>query len=446
MKNVISFGTDGIRGRVGLFPFTPDALRTLGAAIAHWSLDKYANPSPKVLVGYDSRVSGPEIKQDLINVFAYFGLDIVDAGVLTTPAIYRLISLDTSFDFGVVISASHNPYYDNGIKLFDAKKCKLDRVDECKIEELFGFYFKNQAKLDFVTDKTVAVWSSAGKVYQDYIYSCFAPGFLSGLKIVLDCANGASSYIAPEIFERFGATIVKIGSEPSGRNINDKCGSLHPDLIIKTVMQAGADIGFAFDGDADRLQIVTNTGLLKDGDDALMLLLSHPDYCGVGVVVATITTNQGLESELKKKGRHLIRTQVGDKYVAAALEESNLPIGAETSGHVIIKDYMITGDGIFVALKIMESVIFNKNWDLKTFDKYPQVSINIPVKNKRDLSVEPYSLIIEKCRQSIKDGRIVVRYSGTENLLRIMTEASTDPVARSVAAELAKSLQTALSE
>lgn len=446
MKKVISFGTDGVRGRVGIHPFNPKALRVFGAAIADWALNKYQKDSPKVLIGYDTRVSGPEIKQDLINVLIHFGLEVVDAGILPTPAIYRLINIDQSFNFGIAISASHNPYYDNGIKLFDAKKCKLDRFDEAKIENLFDFYFKNQSQLDFVVSGDALTCPDAKKAYIDSLSNFFRPNFVSGLKIVLDCANGAAFDLAPQIFEKFGAEVIKIGAQPNGININENCGSLHPDLVQKTVLQADADIGFAFDGDADRVLIISRLGQIKDGDDILMLLLNHPSYSDTNTLVSTITANQGLESTLNKLGKNLIRTQVGDRFVAAALEEHNLVLGGETSGHVIVKDYMMTGDGIFVALKTLESIIKNKNWDIKTFEKYPQISINIPVKSKQDLTQRPYSEIIQKCRDTIKDGRIVVRYSGTENLLRIMTEASIASIASSVANDLAKSLQEALSK
>jgi phosphoglucosamine mutase len=446
MKNIISFGTDGVRGMVGQPPFTSEGLAAFSWAIANWALNKYPNKSPKVLIGYDTRLSGPEIKKILVDTLAKNSIQVVDGGILPTPAIYSLISKDNSFDFGITISASHNPYQDNGIKLFDAKKCKLDRRDEQKIEENFSFYAKNSNQATTKFKKKAIFWHKAADAYANYIYSQFSPNFLAGLTIVLDCAHGATFQIAPTLFEQFGAKVIKIGVQPDGKNINKNCGSMHPEQLKQTVLQHNADIGFAFDGDGDRLLIVNKTGVIKDGDDTLMLLLQHPAYKKVQNLVSTITANQGLEAELTKMGKKLIRTQVGDKYVAAALEENNLILGGETSGHIIIKVYMITGDGIFAALKTLESIIFNKNWELETFKKYPQVSVNIPVKIKRDLLQSPYRDIIKRCEESIKDGRIVVRYSGTENLLRIMAEASTDLVARSAANELAKSLQEALSE
>lgn len=446
MKNIISFGTDGIRGTFGHPPFTDDGIKALSAAIARWAEQKYTDKQPKVLIGCDTRISGPEIKKILINVLINSGIYVVDGGVLPTPAIYRLISKNASFDFGISISASHNPYQDNGIKIFDAKKCKLDRADEAKIEAEFALSMQRQVSATKKIGAIAMQETQSSQEYQEHVYPHFTPNFLAGTQIVLDCAHGATFQLAPKIFEHLGAKIIKIGANPNGTNINEKCGSMHPELLKDTVLKHNADLGFAFDGDGDRLLIVTKDGVIKDGDDILMLLLQHPTYQNTLGIVSTIISNQGLEAALKSIGKLLIRTTVGDKYVTAALDEHNLLLGGETSGHIIIKDYMPTGDGIFAALKTMESIILNNNWNLETFKKYPQVMINVPVKFKHDLSQSPYDDIIKKCSDSIKDGRIVVRYSGTENLLRIMAEASTSLAASSTAETLAKSLQEALSK
>lgn len=443
MKNAISFGTDGIRGNSDQHPFTKEALMVLGASISRWASEKYGKNSPKVLIGYDTRLSGIRIKNELIEGLNCFNADVIDGGILPTPAVYRLISIDESFDFGIAISASHNPFHDNGIKLFDAKKCKLSRQDEEKIEQYFDLYFNKSELLQKCSDKRTE-WIEASQAYIDFISSKFSQNYLSGMSIILDCANGATFEIAPQLFKKFGASVITIGSAPSGININEKCGSTHPERIKDIVVRNKAVIGFAFDGDGDRVIAINNLGQIKDGDDILAILAQHPDYENINEIVGTITTNQGFESELHKSNKNLIRTQVGDKYVAAALEERKLSLGGETCGHIIIKDYMPTGDGIFVALKTLESIIANQNLDMKTFDKYPQVSINIVVKEKRDLSKQPYSDIIKKAQESIKDGRIVVRYSGTENLLRIMTEAQTDGIAKNIAQNLANDLVKAL--
>ncbi|KKQ11828.1 MAG: hypothetical protein WCS92_00745 [Candidatus Babeliales bacterium] len=443
MKNAISFGTDGIRGNSEKHPFTKDGLKALGASISRWASEKYGKNSPKVLIGYDTRLSGIRIKNELIEGLNCFHADVIDGGILPTPAVYRLISIDESFDFGIAISASHNPFHDNGIKLFDAKKCKLSRQDEEKIEQYFDLYFNKHELLVENSDKRTE-WIEASQAYIDFISSKFSQNYLSGMSIILDCANGATFEVAPQIFKKFGATVITIGSAPSGININEKCGSTHPERIKDLVVRNKAVVGFAFDGDGDRVIAINNLGQVKDGDDILAILAEHPDYKNISDIVGTITTNQGFEVELHRLNKNLIRTQVGDKYVAAALEERKLLLGGETCGHIIIKDYMPTGDGIFVALKTLESIIANQNLEMKTFDKYPQVSINIVVKEKRDLSNQPYSDIIKKAQESIKDGRIVVRYSGTENLLRIMTEAESGEIARDIAQTLAKDLTKAL--
>ncbi len=442
MENSISFGTDGIRGNSEKYPFTRDGLRALGASISRWASEKYGKYSPKVLIGYDTRLSGIRIKNELIEGLNYFHADIIDGGILPTPAVYRLISIDDSFDFGIAISASHNPFHDNGIKLFDAKKCKLSRQDEEEIEQFFALYFNKLELLQEGSDNRTE-WIDAGYAYVDFISSKFSQNYLSGMTIILDCANGATFEVAPRIFKKFGASVITIGSAPSGVNINEKCGSTNPERLQRFVVANNAIIGFAFDGDGDRVIAVNKLGQIKDGDDILAILAQHSDYKNVNEIVGTITTNQGFESELHKSNKSLVRTQVGDKYVAAALEEKKLSLGGETCGHIIIKDYMPTGDGIFVALKTLESIIANQNLDMRTFDKYPQVMMNIPVKEKRDLSKQPYSDIIKKAQESIKDGRIIVRYSGTENLLRIMTEAQTDEIAKSVAQDLANNLTKA---
>lgn len=444
MKSTISFGTDGVRGSSEQHPFTKESLKRFGVAISQWANKKY-NKKPKVLIGCDTRLSGPRIKNELIEGLYYYSIEVVDGGILTTPAVYRLISIDETFDFGIAISASHNPYYDNGIKLFDAKKCKLSRQDEEEIEKCFETYAQNNPKIKS-SQFHRSEWLESGQVYLNYVFSKFDGQYLKNLKIVLDCANGATFEIAPKLFKKFGAEVITINSSPSGKNINDKCGSTHPEILRNTVLAHKADIGFAFDGDGDRVVAVNKLGQIKDGDDILTILTQHKLYADVKEVVATITSNQGFEMALNKSNKNLIRTQVGDKYVAAVLEERNLPIGGETCGHIIIKDYMITGDGIFVALKTLESIIANQNWEIKTFEKYPQISINIPVKEKRDLSKPPYSDFIKMAQESVKDSRIVVRYSGTENLLRIMTEAATDEMARKVANSLASRLQEALAK
>ena len=431
----LSFGTDGIRGKVGEFPFTQDVLRLLGQAIASWAVKKYEKQAPRVLLGHDTRVSCKDIKNNLSKGLRTAGLVIKDGGVLPTPAVLQVIKSDKNFDFGIVISASHNPYTDNGVKLFDCKTGKLTLEDEQIIVENFE---KNKELLETVGDE-VELWAHAQEIYKKNILKNFKPNFLYKKKIVLDCANGATYKVAPEIFRALGAEVMAVSIEPDGKNINEKCGALYPENMKKFISKDS--VGFAFDGDGDRVIAVNGSGDVKDGDDLLSILLQHDDFKSEEEVAGTIMTNYGFENFLKKQGKRLARTKVGDKYVAAYLEKKNLILGGETSGHIIVRDYLSTGDGIFVALKSLESMIEKDNWAINTFKKTPQAMLNIPVSKKRDLSESPYADIIDEHKAKLINGRIVVRYSGTENLLRIMVEDQTDESAGRIASSLGHNLE-----
>jgi len=445
IDHAVAFGTDGIRGNAEKFPFTDQALTTLGLACAAWAKVNYGKNSPKMLIGADTRISGPRIKQALAAGLLAGGVEVWDAGVIPTPAVCELIMLDTSFDAGIVISASHNPFQDNGIKVFDSRRCKISSEDEQKITQLFSS-FLTQAPVSSVPAAGAIIDWSVGAVaaYQQCMLSRFQAGFLKNVKVVLDCANGATSAIAPAIFRALGATVETIAAHPDGKNINAKCGALHPEQLIAAVKASQATAGFAFDGDGDRLIVVTRHGVVKDGDEVLDLLLDLPAYKELGTVVGTIMTNQGFERHLEAEGRRLLRTKVGDKYVVAKMEEEGLPLGGEISGHTIIHAYLPTSDGILVALKVMESVMLCDNWDMQTFVKFPQVLINVPVAQKKDLAQQPFMGLIADAERVLAAGRLVVRYSGTENLLRVMAEAPTQELAQSVANDLAHVLQNAL--
>ncbi len=443
-EHVLAFGTDGIRGNAEQFPFTDDALFAFGKALACWAQKKYQKKNPKILLGADTRISGLRIKKALVQGFASEGIVLFDAGILPTPAVCQLIVYDQSFDAGIVISASHNPYHDNGIKIFDARRCKLTPQDEKEIIELFDQYFIPSAYDQQPGCPVIPIEDSLVS-YHNKIISLFNVGFLKNVKVVLDCAHGATSIIAPAIFRALGAEVVTIAASPNGMNINDQCGALHPELLSKTVLEQKADCGFAFDGDGDRILAVGRQGEQKDGDDIIALLLGLSRYKDLPTVVGTVMSNQGYENYLVELGKKLIRTSVGDKYVAAKLEEEGLPLGGELSGHIIIKDYLTTGDGIFVALKVLEAVITHNNWDMKTFEKYPQVLINVPIAHKQDLSMQPFVQIIEDHKKLLGTGRVIVRYSGTEPLLRVMIEAATLDLASAVANDLAYVLQKTLS-
>ena len=441
----VAFGTDGIRGNADNFPFTDQALTALGRACAAWAQQQYGKNRPKMLIGADTRISGPRIKQALVAGLLSGGVEVWDAGVIPTPAVCELIMLDTSFDAGIVISASHNPFHDNGIKIFDSRRCKISPEDEQRITQLFSVFYAEPLAVPSSITGAMIDWSAeASATYQQCVLSRFQAGFLKNVKVVLDCANGATSAIAPVIFRALGATVEIIAANPDGKNINAGCGALHPERLIAAVKEAQAVAGFAFDGDGDRLIVVTRQGVVKDGDEVLDLLLDLPAYKGLLAVVGTIMTNQGFERHLEAEGRCLLRTRVGDKYVVARMEEENLPLGGEISGHTIIRDYLPTSDGILVALKVLESVMLCDNWDMRTFVKFPQVLINVPVAQKKELSQQPFAGLIADAGGVLVDGRLVVRYSGTENLLRVMAEAPTQELAQSVANDLAHALQEAL--
>lgn len=447
MKQVIAFGTDGIRGPAHEYPFTTTSLQKFGIALGLWAIKKYAKQHPQFLLASDTRESCPRIKAAVRVGLEHVGINVIDAGVVPTPAVFQLIHHvaheQQPFDGGLMISASHNPYYDNGLKIFDARDCKLTKKDE---QEIVDYFNAMDDEVDFViSDIQIATWAQAGPEYGNLVASFFPHNFLAGITVVLDCAHGATYQLAPMIFEKFGAKVVLLHAAPTGTNINHGCGALHPQTLQAEVVRLGAHAGFAFDGDGDRVIAVNRFGVVKDGDDVLSLLLRLPRYALSKQVVGTVMTNSGFEHSMQQAGVQLIRTPVGDKYVSAMMEECDILLGGETSGHIIVKDYSRTGDGIFVALKILESMLTTQNWDMASPEKYPQVLVNVPVEHKRNLADQPFARIIEQYEQELQKGRILVRYSGTENLLRVMIEAATNERALSLAQRLATALQQALS-
>lgn len=439
--NVIAFGTDGIRGHADKFPFTQDALWNLGAAIARWIEKRYGNKKVRVLIGNDTRISCQRIKHDLLQSLMSMNGEIVDADVIPTPAVLQLIKKN-GFDCGIMISASHNPYHDNGIKIFDAKTGKLTAEDEHYIENQFNTFYESPRILE---KKALYVrWHDAARFYLDLLIQSVPSLSLHGITIVLDCAHGATYEVAPEIFKRLHATVIVLHNQPTGLNINEGVGALHLQTLQNAVLHHKADIGFAFDGDGDRVMLVNRDGLIKDGDDILALLLELPEYQQVKTVVGTIMTNTGYEVYAQSKDVQLIRTSVGDKYIAAQLEVSGALLGGEPSGHVILKNYVSSGDGILVALKVVEALQFVKRWDVSYITKFPQVLINMPVGSRVDLTLNPYGDIIEEHKKKLQKGRVLVRYSGTELCLRVMVEAPDRHDAQSIADSLVEHLRPAL--
>lgn len=431
------FGTDGIRNRFGTNPLKTENLIDLARAIYSWSITKYE--SPKILIAHDTRISSYLTKSSITTGLLEHNVSIYDAQVLPTPGVYNLVQKQKLFDFGIVITASHNPYYDNGIKIVDSQVDKLEEKDEKLISQIFTnktfetINYENLGKIEY--------YEEAEDKYAEYISKFFEPNFLKNINVALDCANGSTFKIAEQILTSFGAKVLSIGNNPNGKNINNNCGSTKPAHLLSFMKQNHTDIGFSFDGDGDRITTITKEGQIKDGDDILALLMTNPIYDAPSLV-STIMTNYGLEFELKQKNKNLIRTPVGDKYVAKTLKQENLLLGGEQSGHIICRDYLNSSDSIFTALRILETIQTTNNWSMNTFEKYPQVTINMPVEKKIGLEEEPFNTILKEYQQKIS-GRVIVRYSGTESLLRITVESQSTELSEKIAQNLFSELNTA---
>jgi len=434
------FGTDGIRATVGQKPFTLHELPKLGNAIALWVNDTYAHigNQPTGLIACDTRASCSFVKTALTSSMLLHSITLIDMGVMPTPALCILLKDNSPFHFGIMISASHNPYHDNGIKIIDGIWGKLTPEHEQTISALFD---NTPITPSYTQFGSLHTSSDALSQYHHLVTRQFRRKFLDKVTIVLDCAHGAAGIIAPAIFESFGARTITINNTPNGTNINEKCGPLHLDPLIETVKLHNADMGFAFDGDADRVIIINKKGEIKDGDDILALLTSHPLYAHQSTIVGTIMSNQALATYLQERNKQLIRTAVGDKHISAYLNTYNYLLGGEQSGHIIMRDHLNTGDGIFTALRILETTLNTNNMLLNTFTKYPQVLINIPVSEKKNLHEKPYSDIIKRYAHDTMPGRLEVRYSGTENVLRIMIECSDNRKASHIGNNIAHELQ-----
>lgn len=412
------FGTDGIRARVGAAIINEENLVYLSKAIAQWAAVNIGEKK-KLIIGTDTRISGDYIKSFFKNACIAYNIDVYDAGIIPTPVLINVVTKQKKFDLGIIITASHNPYYDNGIKLV-TQAGKISDVDEKEIEYIFAT--KKFKKIDYACLGKEKTATRITKLYTHDVQQNFKPNFLQGLTIVLDCAHGATQKLAPALFKLFGARVHTIANKANGVNINNDCGSTHPAALQKVVAAKQADVGIAFDGDGDRVVFVNKQGVIKDGDDILALLAQHPAYSNQTTIVATIMSNEGLNLHLNQQTKQLIRTNVGDKHVVKRLEDDNLIIGGEPSGHIILQDFINTSDGIFAALKVLESIIAHNNWQLDSFTRMPQIVKNLTIKEPKSLDDEPLASIVREYKKELKNGRIVVRYSGTEPILRIMVE------------------------
>lgn len=437
------FGTDGIRGTTNKFPMTAEIALKIGMAVGA----KFTNGDHRhrVVIGKDTRLSGYVIEPALTAGFAAVGMDVFLVGPVPTPAV-SMLTRSIRADIGIMISASHNPYHDNGIKIFKRDGHKLDDTLEAEIEALiesdmspFLAKSENLGRVKRLDD--------ASNRYIEFVKNSFAKDkTLTDFKIVVDCANGASYNIAPKIFWELGAEVIAIGTEPNGFNINEKCGSTHPQALCKKVVEEKADIGIALDGDADRLLIVDEKGRIIDGDKLIALIAEKLHNAGdlkKDTVVITQMSNLALEKYLNYIGVSTIRSQVGDRYVLEEMRKNDCNFGGEQSGHLVLSDYSTTGDGLIAALQVLSVICEAKKLAsevLNLFELTPQILKNVKFDSGKKNPLEEKSLqnfIKEKEVELGENGRILVRKSGTENLIRIMIEGADEQQIKKIADEIA---------
>lgn len=437
------FGTDGIRGQVGEYPMTAEFALRLASAAAH----VLAPQGGKVLIGKDTRVSGYMFESALEAGFVAAGMDVLLVGPLPTPGIAYL-TRTLGADLGVVISASHNPYQDNGIKFFDREGRKLSDGVEAAIEARLESPAITRESSQLGRAKRV---DNALQSYQNFCISTIPPDLrLDGLKIVIDCSHGAAYKVAPRVLTELGAEIVPIGCSPNGRNINDGCGSMKPELLQLTTTGVRADLGIALDGDGDRLLMADHTGALVDGDQLLWVLASAWQKTGElqGPVVGTLMSNFGLERGLRELGIEFLRAKVGDRYVLELLAEKGGRLGGETSGHLLCLDKTTTGDGLVSALQVL-SVIKRTGASLADLvagmPRYPQKLVNVRVSRKLDLdgSAPIQAAVLRAEKQLAGRGRVVLRASGTEPVVRVMVEGEDSAEVDRLTEELADTVRQA---
>ena len=430
----LKFGTDGIRGPVESV-ITPEACLKIGHATGlamkelGWST---------VVIGKDTRISGYMLEAALQAGFIASGVNVRLLGPLPTPGVAYLTKTLRN-KFGVVISASHNDFLDNGIKIFNEDGEKISRDVEKRIEKYLSG--------DLLSVKTESIgkayrFDESGPRYIEFCKSTVPPEInFSSLRVVLDCANGACYKVSPEVFEELGAEVICIGTDPDGYNINKDCGSTHPNIVKEAVINHRADFGVSLDGDGDRVILVDEKGNILDGDDLLYILaFANPNRTGAwSGVVGTKMSNLGLEEGVKKLGYKFIRADVGDKYVSDMLTKKGWMLGGETSGHIICKDLVSTGDGTIAALKVISSLLILEKKPsevLANYEKIPQINIDVPVKNKDIINDKDLQSLIKKIESDMTIGRVLVRPSGTEPKIRIMIEAPQSEVAKKFATDI----------
>ncbi|HUP04239.1 MAG TPA: phosphoglucosamine mutase [Bryobacteraceae bacterium] len=441
------FGTDGIRGVAGQRPLDPKTVYAFGVALAEDAAR--AKPSPEILIGSDTRESGQWIAEAAAGGMVRAGARVRFAGVVTTPGVAYLTRTGP-FAAGLMISASHNPYLDNGLKVFAHDGFKLPDAEEAGIERRI---FEIRESGGAPQPHSLAVDESLDGAYLEFLASTVSARF-DGWKIALDCGNGSAYRLAPALFEQLGAETIAIGVSPDGRNINLGCGSLHVEKLSEAVLRHEADFGVAFDGDADRAIFVSRAGKTVNGDGVLLACARAMKTDGTlrgDTVVSTVMSNLGLEKALERAGIRMLRTPVGDKYVLEEMVRTGASLGGEQSGHIIFRDYATTGDGILTALRLFEiSLRAGVGLDELTADLlvYPQRLVNVRVRERKDLAQAPtVAAEIRRAEDSLAGaGRVLVRYSGTEPLARVMVEAADADSVERFSASIAEAIRKELGE
>ena len=425
------FGTDGIRGTANVHPMTAEVALALGRAAGQ--IFRRGEHGHRVVVGKDTRLSGYMLENALTAGFTSAGMNVLLVGPMPTPAV-AFLTRSLRADLGVMVSASHNPFHDNGIKIFGPDGFKLSDTLEAEIEQAMQAMNANGHATARDIGRARRYEDARGRYIENLKSSFPRDVSLTGLKIVVDCAHGAAYHIAPDLFFELGADVIRIGTEPDGLNINERCGSTHPDTVKGAVVDAGADLGIALDGDADRLILVDESGTEIDGDQILAVIgssLQRMDQLRGGGVVATVMSNLGLELHLADLGLELHRTKVGDRYVVERMRELGINIGGEQSGHVVMSDFATTGDGLLAALRVLAEMVRSDqplSMVGRRFERVPQQLRNVRIARRLDLDTPELRATLERERQRLgRHGRLVVRPSGTEPLMRVMVEAD-DPL------------------
>ncbi len=452
------FGTDGIRAVAGESPLDPTTVYAVGLALGHslqpdpdQPVPAQSSTQPAVLLGRDTRESSPWIAATLAAGLRAAGATVQSAGIVPTPAV-AFLARTHGFRAGVVISASHNPWRDNGIKLFGADGFKLaDTVELAMEDDILRHASEIQAP-DPASLPSVEDNPALQADYVEFLLACVPGLSLAGLRIVADCANGAASSIAPELFRRLGGDVTLLHIAPDGRNINDGCGALHPDHVASETQKRGAHLGLTFDGDADRCMLSGAHNNVINGDAILLMAARDLKARGMltrDLVIATTMSNMGLEAALQRSGIHMLRAPVGDRYVLEQMQFNNAALGGEQSGHILFPHLATTGDGLLTALVVLDLIARSgKNIEELTADLkvFPQVIVNVKVREKKPLdSIPAVAASIKAAEDELRDsGRVVIRYSGTEALARVMIEAESEEPMRRHANAIADAIRTEL--